>query len=195
MVEYVKELGAELDIFGLGGAEILEDGEIPVRKPGTDADVAAGVAELLDRGLRVRDDLREGGAVERRAGGFWSGIWILTGDEVGTIGGEASDLRCATLVGDIGGIENSERCATHRSNDAVELPSTKDGLTDRSRLAKERQTPLIAEDEAMGSVEQRKASLGREIEGILGEIDACAANKSYERSLGHAVDIQGRRCG
>ena len=63
MVEDIKEFGTELDIFGFRDAEILEDGEIPIRIARADADVAAGVAELLDRGVRVGDDLGEGGAV------------------------------------------------------------------------------------------------------------------------------------
>ena len=57
MVEDVEKLGAELDVLGFRNAEILEDREVPVGVPGADADVAAGIAELLDRGVGIGDDL------------------------------------------------------------------------------------------------------------------------------------------
>src|ERR1700730_17242656 len=51
VVEEVKEFGAELDVFGFRDAEIFEHGEIPVGVAGSDADVAAGIAELLNGGV------------------------------------------------------------------------------------------------------------------------------------------------
>jgi hypothetical protein len=47
MIEDIEQFGSELDVFVFGDTEILEDREIPIRRSGTDSDVAAGVSELL----------------------------------------------------------------------------------------------------------------------------------------------------
>lgn len=70
MVKDVKEFRSELDSFRFSDAEILEDREVPIGVAWADADVAAGVAELLNWRIRVGNDLREGRGVEPSTGGF-----------------------------------------------------------------------------------------------------------------------------
>ena len=107
VIENVEEFGAKLDVFDFADAEIFDHREIPVGIAGADADISPGIAELLNRRVGIGDDLGEGGAVEPCGGGFRTGIWVLPRDDVGSIGGEASDFGGATLVRDVGGIEDS----------------------------------------------------------------------------------------
>ena len=67
-------------------------------------------------------------------------------------------------------VEDRERRAGHQRHDPVRLPVAKNLLIPAVRLSPERQTPLVAQHEAVAGVEQRPAALRADIERVLRQI-------------------------
>ena len=157
--------------FDSRDAEVLEDGEVPVRESRANADVPPGVAELLHRRIGIRNHLRECGGVQPRARSF---------------AGRSSDFWPETTSGRLaekpvisGAPPWSETSVESKTVNGVPLIAVtmplschppRTACVKPPRLSEERQAPLIAEDEAMARVEERRTAFGGEVERILRQI-------------------------
>ena len=163
MVEDVEQLAAELELFGLRQANVLERREVPVHVSRALNDVATFVAELLNRRAnRVLDNRLKRAHVEPLRCGARTGIRIT--DYVGPVAGKSGNFRRLSLQRNVVGIEYRERRATHGGKDSVQLPVPENVSVPGAGMLQVRNAPLIAQHEAIAGIEHGTAALGREIE-------------------------------
>ena len=122
MVQQIKQFTAELKLFRFRQPDVLEGGEVPVDISGAQDGVAAFVSEDLESAQRIGLELLKSFYVEPFLRGARTGVWVS--NYIGTIGGEAGDLRRLPLQGGIGGVVYREWRAAHRREDPIQLPVT-----------------------------------------------------------------------
>src|ERR1700744_3460258 len=104
-VQDVENLGAELELLRFCHPEILKRSEVPIGVSRTDIHVAAFRAELPRVGYRIKSLVSTG--VE--PGAYCTRPVIGIADEIGSLRGEAGDLRRAALCRDVVRVEDRKR--------------------------------------------------------------------------------------
>src|SRR5208282_3116770 len=145
---------------------ILKRREIPLLEPRPLQDVTAFVAELA--GLRCGIELLEGCRIEPFLRSPRTAVRVA--HDIGAIAGEAGDFRSAALERDVIVVINREGRSGHEGSYAVQLPIAKGVLIPGLRMVPEREFPLIANHEAMPSVEHGATMFSGEVKGILRQI-------------------------
>src|SRR6202047_5430112 len=164
MVQYIEQLAAELNLFRLRQANVLECREVPVHVSRALDRVTAFVPELLDRRIRVLGNALKSIYVEPLCGGMRPGIRIP--NHIGPIAGKSRNLRRLPLQRNVVGIEYRERSAAHGGYNSVQLPVAQNVPIPATRMLQKRKAPLITQHEAMAGIEHGPAAFRSEIKRL-----------------------------
>src|ERR1700675_5186463 len=151
MVQHIKQLATELNLFRFCQPNVLECREVPVHVSRTLDCVAAFVPELLDRRIRILGNALEGIYVEPLGCRMRPGIRIP--NNIGTVAGKSRNLRRLPLQRNVVRIEYRERSAAHGGYNSVQLPIAQNVPIPTTRMLQKRKAPLKTQHKAMAGIE------------------------------------------